>query len=129
MYRPRSAVFYAVAAERLVMPFLLPGRAKVYEQYKTYGLACQSKRGKNMPYHFEDQEFDLQRMPGTTRSYTSHTPERVDLTVHTPDHLFCYDPKCTCRENKEAITLVNSWVEQGLMTQEEATNFISGRTF
>ena len=79
-----------------------------------------------MPY-FEDQEFDLQRMPGTRR--TSHTPARIDTTVHTLDKPFCYDPKCTCRENKEAINLVNSWVEQGLMTQDEATNFILGRTF
>ena len=75
----------------------------------------------------EEEMFDLQRMPGTRR--TSHTPARTDTTVHTPDHPFCYDPKCTCRENKEAINLVNSWVEQGLMTQEEATNFILGRTF
>lgn len=81
-----------------------------------------------MPYHFEDQEFDLQRMPGSTRRYTSHTPERSDPTVHTPDHPFCYDPKCTCRDNQEAIERVQQWVNDGLMTEDEASEYISGRT-
>jgi len=46
----------------------------------------------------EDDLFDLQRMPGQKRH--THTPERKDPTVHTIDHPFCYDPKCTCRDNK-----------------------------
>ena len=78
-----------------------------------------------MPYSFED-EGDLQRMPGTRRF--THTPARLDTTVHTPDKPFCYDPKCACHAKKEALQAVQEWVEQGLMTEEEATNFISGRT-
>jgi hypothetical protein len=81
------------------------------------------------PFRRDEDCIDLQRMPGTTRRYTSHTPERVDLTVHTPDHPFCYDPKCTCRENKEAIERVQQWVQEGLMTPQEATQYILGRTF
>jgi hypothetical protein len=74
----------------------------------------------------EDDLFDLQRMPGQARR--THTPERKDPTVHTNDHPFCYDPMCSCHENTEALNLVNSWVEQGLLTQEEATLYSAGRT-
>jgi hypothetical protein len=74
----------------------------------------------------EDDLFDLQRMPGQARR--THTPERKDPTVHTNDHPFCYDPTCSCHEHTEALNLVNSWVEQGLLTQEEATLYSAGRT-
>jgi hypothetical protein len=78
----------------------------------------------------EDDIFDLQRMPGQMRATHIHpsTPYST-LTIHTIDHPFCVDPACSCHEQKEAIERVNSWVEQGLMTQDEATNFILGRTF
>ena len=77
--------------------------------------------------HRDEEIFDLQRMPGTWR--TSHTPARIDTTVHTPDKPFCYDPKCPCRENKEARDRVWQWVQDGLMTEFEASEYISGRTF
>ncbi len=54
----------------------------------------------------------------------------VDDMYHTDDNPFCYtDPHCPCHEDQEAIQTVHVWVQQGLMTQEEATNFILGRTF
>jgi len=80
-----------------------------------------------MPYPFEDEGMDLQRMPGTRR-YTSHTPERSDPTVHTIDHPFCYDPTCTCRANQEALQAVRQWVSDGLLTEVEASAYIAGRT-
>jgi len=81
-----------------------------------------------MPYFYEDDELDIQRVPGTKR-YTIHTPARDDITVHTPDHPFCYDPDCSCRNNQEAIQRVQQWVLDGLMTEREASEYISGRTF
>ncbi len=74
----------------------------------------------------EENEFDLQRMPGTRR--TSHTPARIDTTVHTPDKPFCYDPACSCKNNQEALERVQQWVHDGLMTEFEASEYISGRT-
>ena len=55
----------------------------------------------------------------------------VDDVYHTDDQPFCYtDPRCPCHEeDRESIAMVNVWVQQGLMTQEEATNFILGQTF
>lgn len=54
----------------------------------------------------------------------------VDMLVHTDNKPFCFsDPDCPCREDQEAIQTVQTWVQQGLMTPEEATNFILGRIF
>jgi hypothetical protein len=80
-----------------------------------------------MPYPFEDERLDIQRMPGTRR--TSHTPARIDTTVHTPDKPFFYDPICTCHANKEARERVQQWVNDGLMTEDEASAYMSGRIF
>ncbi len=77
----------------------------------------------------EEDEFDLQRMPGTTRPNMHPSTRYIDPTIHTVDHPFCFDPACSCRENQEAINLVNSWVQEGLITEAEATLYISGRTF
>ena len=76
--------------------------------------------------YFEDGDMDLQRMPGTKRPAT-HTHTRTDTTVHTPDHPFCYDPKCTCHANREALQAVRQWVSDGPMTAAEASDYISGR--
>ncbi len=55
----------------------------------------------------------------------------VDDTYHTDDQPFCYcDPTCPCHEeDQESIAMVKTWVEQGLMTPQEATQYILGRTF
>ena len=48
--------------------------------------------------------------------------------IHTDDHPFCGDPTCVCCEDPELIAEVYQAVEQGLMTQEEATLMIQGKT-
>ena len=54
----------------------------------------------------------------------------VESTFHTPEMPFCFaDPTCPCHENHKAIQRVAQWVADGLMTEEEAVNFIAGRTF
>jgi hypothetical protein len=78
-----------------------------------------------MPYPFEE-EMDLQRMPGTRRP-TTHTPARIDTTIHAPDKPFCYDPLCACHANQKAIERVEQWIQEGLMTEDEAYEYISGR--
>ncbi len=52
-----------------------------------------------------------------------------DPILHTDDQPFCFcDPDCPCHEDQAAIQTVNMWVQQGLMTQDEATSYILGRT-
>ncbi len=51
-----------------------------------------------------------------------------DPIIHTDDHPFCGDSTCPCAEDPELIAEVYQAVEQGLMTQEEATLLIQGKT-
>jgi hypothetical protein len=54
----------------------------------------------------------------------------VDYVVHTSEMPFCFvDPTCPCHDDHEEIQKVVVWVLDGLMTEEEAVNFIAGRTF
>jgi hypothetical protein len=47
---------------------------------------------------------------------------------HTPDHPFCYDETCSCHENPVLIAAVADAVNQGLLTLEEATHLVAGKT-
>ncbi len=91
-------------------------------------------------YHSgEDDMFDLQRMPGQKRATPMQPQPRpdnfayivlVESTYHTEENPFCFtDDHCPCHEDQEAIQRVQQWVNEGLMTEDEATNFILGRTF
>ena len=52
-----------------------------------------------------------------------------DPIIHTDDHPFCsIDPTCPCHEDQELISEVAVAVEQGLLTPEEATQLIAGKT-
>lgn len=97
--------------------------------------------------HRDAEMHDLQRMPRKTGSATStdhlppqHLPrmygENVrpvvlmdDPIIHTEDRPFCPDWSCICHEeDHEAIARVAQWVEDGLLTPDEATEYILGRT-
>lgn len=52
----------------------------------------------------------------------------VDL-IHTQEHPFCsIDPTCPCHEDPELLTDVAQAVEQGLLTPDEATRVVMGKT-
>ena len=54
----------------------------------------------------------------------------ADYVVHTSEMPFCFvDSCCPCHDDHEEIQKVAAWVTDGLMTEEEALNFIAGRTF
>lgn len=52
---------------------------------------------------------------------------RVDYKEHTPEKPFCWNDSCPCREDQENIAQVAKWVTDGLMTPEQATDFVRGR--
>ena len=66
-----------------------------------------------------------------------HTPDNFAYVVlvdehellHTADHPFCWNSTCECHEDQEAIAAVQQYILDGLMTPDEATLFVSGRTF
>ncbi len=54
---------------------------------------------------------------------------RIESTYHTQDTPFCFaDGNCPCHKDQENIEKVKEWIQEGLMTRAEATNFILGRT-
>jgi hypothetical protein len=97
------------------MPFLLPGRAKVYIQYTLLALPCQFMKGRAM---------QVQRVYGENL-----IPIVVmeDEPLHTPDHPFCYSALCPCHDDEFLISEVAVFIAQGLCTPQEATDFVLGR--
>ncbi len=51
----------------------------------------------------------------------------VDYRLHTPEKPFCYDPTCPDKEDELLIAEVAQFVTDGLMTPEEATDFVRGK--
>lgn len=51
----------------------------------------------------------------------------VDYIEHTEEKPFCWNGSCPCYEDEQAIAQVNQTVQDGLMTPEEATDFVKGR--
>jgi hypothetical protein len=47
---------------------------------------------------------------------------------HTPEHPFCPDPTCPCHEeDTESLAKVQQWYLDGLITAQDATDYVMGR--
>ena len=51
----------------------------------------------------------------------------VDYKEHTPEKPFCWNDSCPCHEDLENIARVAQWIAEGLMTPDQATEFVKGR--
>lgn len=51
----------------------------------------------------------------------------VDYELHTPEKPFCYDQSCPCHDDELLIAEVSVHVTDGLLTPDEATDFVEGR--
>ena len=51
----------------------------------------------------------------------------TDYKEHTLEHPFCWNSTCPCHEDGEEINAVNQAVQDGLMTPEEATDYVLGK--
>ncbi len=51
----------------------------------------------------------------------------VDYELHTPEKPFCFDQSCDCHEDDLLIAEVSLHVQDGLLTPDEATDFVNGR--
>ncbi len=51
----------------------------------------------------------------------------VDYELHTPEKPFCHDQTCPCHEDEFLIFQVSLHVQDGLLTPDEATDFVKGR--
>jgi hypothetical protein len=53
----------------------------------------------------------------------------VVYELHTPATPFCYDQTCPCHEDQDDIVaLVALYVEGGLLTPQEASDYVGGHT-
>ncbi|EFH90044.1 hypothetical protein Krac_11641 [Ktedonobacter racemifer DSM 44963] len=50
-----------------------------------------------------------------------------DNQLHSITNLFCYAPSCPCHEDQENIAEVARYVNDGLLTTQEATDHIAGK--
>ncbi len=48
--------------------------------------------------------------------------------LHTEEHPFCGDPTCPCSEDTDARTELNQAIREGLITPDDATRIIAGKT-
>lgn len=55
-------------------------------------------------------------------------PVNEGSLIHTPGNPFCYDETCGCHEAPELIAEVADAINQGLLTPDEATRLIAGKT-
>jgi hypothetical protein len=74
------------------------------------------------PYYRAEDFPDVQPVPD---NFAYVIP--VDEVEHTPESPFCYDPTCDCHEDQDAIGLVAQHVQGGLLTPDEATDFVAGK--
>jgi len=47
--------------------------------------------------------------------------------VYSSEKPFCYDPTCDCHEDELLILQISLYVQDGLMTPDEATDFVRGK--
>lgn len=52
----------------------------------------------------------------------------VDYKEHTPLNLFCWDETCPCHEKADEVSRVNQAYQEGLITAENATRIVRGKT-
>jgi hypothetical protein len=52
----------------------------------------------------------------------------LDEQYHTTDHPFCYDPSCPCHEDSLLIAPIAQAVQEGLLTPDEASAIVAGKT-
>jgi len=53
-------------------------------------------------------------------------PEATRIPI--PEHPFCGDPTCICYEDQDAITELDQAIRDGLITVDDATCIIQGKT-
>jgi hypothetical protein len=51
----------------------------------------------------------------------------VEDVEHTQEKPFCWNSNCRCHEDELLISEVAAHVQDGLLTSDEATDFVAGR--
>ena len=70
---------------------------------------------------------DCRQVPTPVPDNFAYVIPVEDELEHSPLQPFCWDGTCNCHEDDEAIAAVYQAVEDGLLTPDEATDFVLGR--
>ena len=70
---------------------------------------------------------DCRQVPAPVPGNFAYVIPVEDELEHTDCYPFCPDQTCYCHEDDEAIAAVYQAVQDGLITAEEATDFVLGR--
>ena len=65
---------------------------------------------------------------GTTPITVGSNAFRDSYKEHTDSKPFCWNSSCNCHEDHDALSQVNQYIQDGLLTPEEATNLVNGKT-
>jgi len=52
----------------------------------------------------------------------------ADNPLHTAEHPFCGDPTCPCSDDTDTLTELDQAIREGLITPDDATSIIAGKT-
>ncbi len=67
-------------------------------------------------------------MQGNGDNFIPVIPEEESNMLHRAGNPFCpIDPTCPCHEDQTLIHEVASYVEDGLLSPSEATDFVNGK--
>jgi hypothetical protein len=62
------------------------------------------------------------------RSPDQHRPVTpAAFQFHTSEHPFCYLPSCPCHSDLDKLTEAYFFVFDGLLTEQEAADFVAGK--
>ncbi len=67
----------------------------------------------------------IQKLQGLVDNSVPVIP--VDYKEHTEAKPFCWNSGCSCHKDQDAISQVNQYVQDGLLTPEEATYLVNGK--
>jgi hypothetical protein len=70
---------------------------------------------------------DYYQVPASVPDNFAYVIPVEDEPEHSPLQPFCWDTTCPCHEDDEAIAAVYQAVQDGLITPDEATDFVLGK--
>jgi len=94
------------------LAFLLPGKAKALCLVSHYKPFLSIQKGRYMQ-HYGD-------------NFVPVVPDAQPL--HTEEYPFCGDPTCPCSEDKDVLTELDQAIRDDLITPDDATRIIAGKT-
>jgi hypothetical protein len=75
----------------------------------------------------------MTRVDGKAQAMFDHIQHPIPIPmenpiIHTDDHPFCDDVTCPDKDDPQLLAQVAQYIEDGLLTPDEAANYVMGKT-